>query len=289
MIQNDVKDSKEQIDPQKLAGAVNKRKSAGLTHIGNVRTMNQDAMFLSDVPFGIFDCFYIVADGMGGHKAGDVAANLAVSVFCDYVKDNVPDELKDTAEQNLELDADRAAAETTAGTAAIERLLEKAVQAANERVYKDQESDADLKGMGTTFSACGFIGRRMFYAHIGDSRIYCADGVSLEIITNDHSFVGEMVRSGQLTSEEAFVHPNRNILTRALGIDEAVAVDTGNISIAEDVTLLICSDGLNDMVFDTAILEIMKRGIDISEKAEALLAAALGNGGRDNVTVVLVE
>jgi len=224
------------------------------TDTGHQRTTNEDA-HLARTPV------FVIADGMGGAQAGEVASQLAITHFVD----GLPGEETDASEQRLA----------------------RAVQDANAEIHALSESDARRAGMGTTLTAAYVGPREIAFAHVGDSRAYLLRNGELERITEDHSLVEELLRQGRLTEEEAEEHPQRSIITRALGPEPHVDVDTfTRTAVAGDV-YLICSDGLTSMVSEATVGEIMRDAADIGAAAERLVAAALEAGGRDNVTVVL--
>jgi protein phosphatase len=223
-----------------------------LTDTGHQRSTNEDSHFARSPVF-------VIADGMGGAQAGEVASQLAITHF----SEGLPD-----------------------GDGGEERL-ERAVRQANADIHALSERDARRAGMGTTLTAA-YVGQNdVSFAHVGDSRAYLLRDGQLERITEDHSLVEELLRQGRLTEEEAEEHPQRSIITRALGPEPDVDVDTFTITAADGDVFLICSDGLTSMVPDTTIGEIVAEAPDIGTAAERLVAAALDAGGRDNVTVVL--
>jgi len=223
-----------------------------LTDTGHQRSTNEDSHFARSPVF-------VIADGMGGAQAGEVASQLAITHFSEGLPDG------DGGEQRLE----------------------RAVLQANADIHALSERDARRAGMGTTLTAA-YVGQdEVSFAHVGDSRAYLLRDGRLERITEDHSLVEELLRQGRLTEEEAEEHPQRSIITRALGPEPDVDVDTFTITAADGDVFLICSDGLTSMVPDTTIGEIVGEAPDIGTAAELLVAAALDAGGRDNVTVVL--
>jgi serine/threonine protein phosphatase PrpC len=224
------------------------------TDTGHQRATNEDS-HLERAPI------FVIADGMGGAQAGEVASQLAVSQFADGLPG-------DEAEGS-------------------ERRLERAVRAANAEIHALSETDSRRAGMGTTLTAA-YVGRgQVSFAHVGDSRAYRLRDGELERITEDHSLVEELLRQGRLTEEEAEEHPQRSIITRALGPEPDVEVDTVTVAAADGDIYLICSDGLTSMVAEQTVAEIMREAPDIATAADRLVAAALDAGGRDNVTVVL--
>ena len=231
-------------------------RSAGLSDTGRKRRQNEDA-FVCEPPL------FAIADGMGGAQAGEVASRLAAAAFEE-------------------------------GAAAIQGEEEVAtvVRAANARIFERAVHDPAVAGMGTTATVAVVdeSAARVTVAHVGDSRAYLYRQGALEQLTTDHSLVGELVRSGRLTEDEAAVHPHRSVITRALGTDADVEVDTLTLEVSPGDVLLLCSDGLSAMVRDEEILRVLEStGGAPREAGGALIAAANAAGGEDNVTVVLFE
>jgi serine/threonine protein phosphatase PrpC len=230
----------------------------GLTHAGKVRQNNEDALLVGE---GEDETLFVVADGIGGFEAGEVASSLAV----DVLKGLKPDE-----------------------------SFKAAIVEANRRIVAAGRGDEKLSGMGTTVVAIRFSGKQgepvAEVAHVGDSRAYLRRGGDMNPITEDHSLVAELVRSGDLTRDQAAEHPQKNLITRALGADEEVNVDTAILPIEAGDRILLCSDGLSDMVSEAGISEILAEFPDDPERAaRGLLSAALDAGGNDNITVVVVD
>jgi PPM family protein phosphatase len=224
------------------------------TDTGHQRATNEDS-HLERAPV------FVVADGMGGAQAGEVASQLAIAHFAD----GLPGEDGAGAQQRLVL----------------------AVREANAEIHALSQSDARRAGMGTTLTAA-YVGRgAVSFAHVGDSRAYRLRDGELQRITEDHSLVEELLRQGRLTEEEAEEHPQRSIITRALGPEPDVEVDTFTVAAADGDIYLLCSDGLTSMVGEAMVGDILRGAPDITTAAEQLVAAALDAGGRDNVTVVL--
>ena len=228
---------------------------AVLTDTGRKRRHNEDA-FVVEPPL------FAVADGMGGAQAGELASSLAAAA------------LKDSQEP---------------GGGGEERVDE-LIQQANRRVYERQSQDAAASGMGTTMTVALVEDGRVAIGHVGDSRAYLIREGSLEQLTEDHSLVAELVRSGKLSPEEAESHPQRSVITRALGTDPDVDVDTFSVETKPGDLFLICSDGLTSMVDDETILaEVTRDRDDLKSAAKALIRAANKGGGEDNITVVFFE
>ena len=229
--------------------------TATLTDTGRKRRHNEDA-FVAEPPL------FAVADGMGGAQAGELASSLAAAA------------LKDLQEP---------------GGGGEERVDE-LIQQANRRVYERQSQDAAASGMGTTMTVALVEDGRVAIGHVGDSRAYLVRGGRLEQLTEDHSLVAELVRSGKLSPEEAEGHPQRSVITRALGTDPDVDVDTFSVETKPGDLFLICSDGLTTMVDDETILaEVARNREDLKSAAKALVRAANKGGGEDNITVVFFE
>ncbi len=230
----------------------------GATDAGKVRANNEDALLVGE---GRDETLFVVADGIGGFEAGEVASRIAVDVLRD-----------------LEPGAS----------------FEAAIREANRRILAVGRGDERLSGMGTTIVAVRFGGTReepvAEIAHVGDSRAYLLRGGSLRPLTEDHSLVAELVRSGDLTRDQAAEHPQKNLITRALGAEEEIEVDTVVLPVEAGDRLLLCSDGLTDMVPEANIGEILANSPGDPEKpARGLVSAALDAGGSDNVTVVVVD
>ena len=222
------------------------------SNTGNKRRRNEDS-------FVVAPPLFAVADGMGGAQAGEVASKLAAAALED----------------------------TDLGTTGGEERVVALIQEANRRVYERSNADPAASGMGTTITVALVEGTRVTFGHVGDSRAYLVrDGV-MEQLTEDHSLVNELMKSGKLSAEEAEIHPQRSVITRALGTDPDVDVDTFVIEAQEGDLFLICSDGLTSMVGDEEILEVLERFHDDLDRAsKELIAAANRAGGEDNITVV---
>ena len=242
----------------------------GDTDRGNVRSNNEDCFLAlegKDSPPGV-DALLLVADGMGGHTAGETASRLAVEGTV------------------------RAIAESGEDAASLNRssyssLLRSLIQKVNKEVH-DAAQIPDRHGMGTTCTLAVIRNGEAFLAHVGDSRAYLLSNGELKQITTDHSWVEEAVSQGMLTRDEARTHANRNVITRAVGLEPETEVDSFVVSLAKDDLLLLCSDGLNSMIPDDEIGRILK-GNDLSQVGQDLIAAANSQGGQDNITVVLAR
>ncbi len=232
------------------------------TDIGRRRSENQDYIYGSDTSVGNLPNLFVVADGMGGHRAGSYASSHAVDILVNTVKNN--------ADYNPV------------------RIMRYGIEEANREILRKAEESEERKGMGTTMVVATIVGELMYVANVGDSRLYLIDN-EIRQITKDHSLVQEMVRVGELSQEEARNHPEKNIITRALGAEFSVDIDFFDIDVDEGSTILLCSDGLTNMVEDREIREIVKHDSDLNERGQSLLDAANNHGGMDNISVVLVE
>ena len=225
---------------------------AGRTDVGRQRSANEDSLVLAPP-------FFAVADGMGGAKAGEVASSTAAKVF-----DEKPD-----------------------ASAPPEAQLTAIAQEANRRIHELGVADESRRGMGTTLTMAKVHGCEVSLGHVGDSRAYLLRDGEIEQLTRDHSLVAELERSGQISAEAAEHHPQRSVITRALGPEPSVEVDTFTLTGREGDLFLICSDGLTTMISDSDVASILRRAGSLEEAAESLVLAANQSGGKDNITVVL--
>lgn len=237
-------------------------KSYGMTDIGKKRKMNQDYLFFSDEPIGCFPNLYIVADGMGGHKAGDKASSYSVTRFVELAK---------KAEKELPF-----------------LSMEKLLKQVNEEVYQMSRREEEYAGMGTTFVAATVVDRVVYVMNVGDSRLYFYDG-NLKQVTMDHSLVEELVRAGELDRTESRNHPQKNIITKAVGVAENVQPDFFMVDICDDQKILLCSDGLSNMVDDEKLEEILSLPESVEELSKKCIDEALFYGGLDNIAVVIAR
>lgn len=238
----------------------------GISETGLIRTNNEDSFYISDDVFFGLPNLYIVADGMGGHKSGEVASIKSIEFFIEYCKNNLP--------ENGE----------------ILDFLISAASFSNRKVFELSHSDESFEGMGTTFSACVLERAKLYIAHIGDSRIYSVSENEIKQLTTDHTYVNEMVKVGQITSEQAKSHPSRNMLTRVLGPDADAVIDGYVCDLTDDMKIILCSDGLTNMVNDDRILDICLSNKDNNAEAARLMVnTAMENGGIDNCTVIIMD
>lgn len=229
--------------------------------IGKERSVNQDAFFAGEISQDI--AFAVVCDGMGGANAGDVASQTAVKTISEYIINSY--RRKITIRDFL-------------------KILKNAILSANITIYDMAGKYENLKGMGTTVVVAVVMGNEVALAHVGDSRIYLVND-EITQLTRDHSVVQTLIESGEISPEAAVCHPRKNVITRALGVEEDVAVDTVELVLEDNETLLLCTDGLTNFVTDENILKTFKQN-DISLVAEKLIELANVGGGADNITAV---
>ena len=237
-------------------------KSYSATDVGMVRKVNQDYVYVSDKPLGNLPNLFVVADGMGGHQAGDYASRFTVEVVS-----------KELRRMNVE---------------DVEQSLLQAIKTANHEVLKAAGEDERLKGMGTTIVVATIVNNMMYFANVGDSRLYLVNQGIVQL-TKDHSLVEEMVRLGGIKPEEVRNHPDKNIITRAIGAKEDVEADFYEHRLKKGDIIVMCTDGLTNMVEDEEIFHLVQGSRDIVEAAETLIDTAKENGGTDNIGVILIE
>ena len=224
---------------------------------GNVRELNEDyASFIEDERFKI----YLVADGMGGHNAGEIASKLAVKSIIRYLLEHSEED---------------------------ENLLLNAVKYANNEIYEISQKNDKCKGMGTTITGCFIKGDMIQVVNVGDSCCFSIKDNEIKKVTKDHSWVQELIDAGAITEEEGRVHPKKNIITRALGTNSSVKIDIFNIEKNESSMFLLCSDGLSNEVQKEEMVEIVNRYKNVNEACEKLVDLAKARGGKDNITVLL--
>ena len=237
-------------------------KTFSITDVGQLRETNQDYFYTSENPVGNLPNLFIVADGMGGHNAGDYASKYTVEQIVDIVSKSQS---------------------TDPG-----KIIAEGIACANEMLLARANEDDARRGMGTTVVVLTVTGNKLVIANVGDSRLYIVND-TIRQITKDHSYVQEMVRLGEMDEETAKAHPDKNIITRAIGVGKEVTVDFFEEEVKTGDVILMCSDGLTNMVEDDAIRNIIKGQRDIAEKAEKLVETANRNGGKDNITVIVIE
>jgi protein phosphatase len=233
------------------------------TDVGLKRNNNQDFVYASDQKVGALNCLWIVADGMGGHAAGDIASRLCVETMIDTMSNSKQE--------------------------GPVRILAEAIRSANEAVCEKARSTPDLEGMGTTVVAATIDDGCLYIANVGDSRLYLIDDERIEQITHDHSLVEEMVRAGRIRADQARNHPKKNIITRAIGEEGVPEIDFFDVALNPGDILLLCSDGLSNMVEDDLIFRIVRREADLHSAGKRLIEAANKAGGTDNISVVLAR
>lgn len=234
-----------------------------ITDIGESRRINQDYVYCEENAIGNLPNLFIVADGMGGHNAGDYASRFCVEFFAQRIREEIQ-------------------------TSPI-ALIEQAISETNDALRDIAKEQSDLEGMGTTFVVATIFGNEMLVANIGDSRLYKI-GKEMHQITEDHSLVEAMVKNGELGRNEARVHPNKNIITRALGATDEVQPDFFEVSLEEGDIVLMCSDGLSNMIEDEIIERIIRENAeDLPLATKTLVARANENGGKDNIAVVIIK
>lgn len=240
----------------------------GLTDIGLVRKNNQDSYAIRVLDDNL--AIAVVCDGMGGAQAGNVASAVAVESFAAAVED--------ACKNGVPPDPERK-----------QQLLRTACRTANNTVYELSCSNPEYQGMGTTLVAALVLSHEVYVINVGDSRCYILSDGTLKQITSDHSYVQALVNFGDITPEEARVHPKKNLITRALGIDESVRSDVFTAERKAGDKILLCSDGLSNMVPDDILQEELLKDANIEDSARALLALAVEQGAPDNVTVILAQ
>ena len=224
--------------------------------------MNQDYVFASNDPVGNLPNLFAVADGMGGHNAGDYASSHAVRILVDEIRE-------DTDYNPV-------------------KVIRHAIETANTEIIEQAQKDEKLRGMGTTMVVATIVGQYAYVANVGDSRLYLIND-KIRQLSKDHSLVEEMVRLGGIKAEEARNHPDKNIITRAIGVKEDVEPDIYEYRLKKGDMILMCTDGLSNMVEDEDMFNIVKGSRDVVEAVQMLIEKANSNGGRDNIGVIVAE
>lgn len=233
-----------------------------VTDVGKTRKVNQDYIYTSEQPIGNLPNVFVVADGMGGHNGGGTASSYGVQMLLESIRlDNGFNPVK---------------------------ILKRAVNAANTQVLEKAGSDAGLKGMGTTMVVTTIVGHYAYVANVGDSRMYIMNR-NLEQITRDHSLVEEMIRMGEIDREKARTHPDKNIITRAVGANSQIDVDFFEVKLNPESKIVMCSDGVSNMVADEQMHKLLARYGPEENPAQLLADLANENGGKDNIAVIVVE
>lgn len=238
----------------------------GSSHIGQVREINEDSFIIR---FQGERGFLAVADGMGGHKAGEVASSMAIELLSSHLEEGL----------------------YTSPAASRDWLsfLREGFEKCNTMIYQESLRVPEYYGMGTTITAALVVERKMYFAHVGDSRLYLYRQGKLDLLSRDHSLVQGLVEEGLVSPEEAMTHPRRHILTRAVGTEEQVLVDTSSLSLQDGDLCLLCTDGLSNSVSASEIEEILARPVSLAVQGQTLLDLANARGGEDNVTLILAR
>lgn len=234
-----------------------------LTNKGKTRSCNEDSYFSTDSNIGPLPNVFFVADGMGGENAGEYASNKATSIIIQS--------LRKTKEKKPI------------------KAIKEAITYANTSLFNEAKEDDNKKGMGTTLVLTSIIDDEIIVSNVGDSRLYILSDGYLKQITIDHSFVGELLRLGKVTEKEAINHPDKNRITRAVGAEKDISIDFFDVDRKKGDIILLCSDGLTNMLSDEMIEEILNMDISLMERAEKLVDTSNLRGGIDNITVILIK
>lgn len=233
--------------------------------VGKAREMNQDYYYISPSESNIN--LYILADGMGGYSGGEIASRLATISVKNYIESNF---------ENLPKEKDQ-----------ILKLIKSSMEYANMVVYEKSKEDKELEAMGTTLEVCLIYNNKAYIGHVGDSRIYRIRKDIMRKLTTDHSYVEKLVKDGTITKEQAVNHPKKNMLTKALGCTPFVEADVTVKGFIKDDIILMCSDGLTNMLLESEIYNIIK--MDYKEASQNLVEKANENGGYDNITAIIIK
>ncbi len=252
-------------------------RSAGKSDVGLVRKINEDSFACINLSqkLGLTEedvQLFIVADGMGGHNAGEVASSMAIDEIAGYIIDRYA---KLDKNEDFEI--------------GINTLIKEAISHANDKIYKKSLLESSCFGMGTTLSLVFIINYAVYIGHIGDSRIYLIRNNTITRLTDDHSLVAELVKNGTIKPEEAHNHPQKNIITRSLGTEYSIQSDAKQLIANEGDLLLICSDGLTNMLEDEEILNIVNNIGNIDRSCIELINEAKNRGGNDNITAIVIQ
>lgn len=250
---------------------------AGITDVGRSREHNEDDFYLSDGD----EALCIVADGMGGHRSGEVASAMAIKAIVEYYRETMPEKVNGYEGER--------AGEGEDARDLDELRIHEALQMANRSVFQAAESDEAFEGMGTTLVSAYFTEDGVYLAHIGDSRAYLFREGSLEQVTHDHSLANEYVRMGILAKEDVEFFPYKNVITRACGLTDEVEIDVGFHAMKPGDMFVFCSDGLSDMVPDRDLVNLLDKDEDLEVLCQRLVDQANENGGSDNITIILAR
>ncbi|MGL5677968.1 MAG: Stp1/IreP family PP2C-type Ser/Thr phosphatase [Cellulosilyticaceae bacterium] len=241
--------------------------AVGKADIGRKRKRNEDCVFVSNEPIGVLPNLYIVADGMGGHKGGAIASKLAIDAFCAYMEAH--QKINIATEEELLI------------------LLKRGMMHANHVIYKQSHSNPELTGMGTTITLCTVINHIAYVAHVGDTRMYCLNAQGIRQMTTDHSLVQEMHDQGYISKSDMQEHPQRHVITRAVGTYEQVKVDTFRHPLEDVEYILLCSDGLTALVEDEKIHQVIYEQQLLENAVSKLIDYANTQGGLDNIAIII--
>lgn len=236
------------------------------TDIGKTRSMNQDSLLVSENKSNGLN-LYILADGMGGYKGGEIASKVAITAVSKFITQEFDGIQKDKQ--------------------SILNLIEDAIEFANSAIYEESEQDEELQDMGTTLEVVLIYKEKVYIGHIGDSRIYRIRKNKMKKITTDHSYVEKLIQDGDITREEAYNHPKKNLLIKALGTDEQAEPDIIYTVLNKNDIIVMCSDGLTNMVREEKILDIVKENTE--DMTDILVNEANFAGGLDNITVIVID
>jgi protein phosphatase len=243
------------------------------TDIGKYREKNEDYLYAENNLF-------IVADGMGGHMAGEVASRIAVEAFIENFNSSLKGISKKISANKIT---------DNPGSSQVKELLLKSIKSANREVYSKATLQPGYYGMGTTFTGCYIQQDKAYTIHVGDSRLYIKRGSEFNLLTSDHTIVGELFRRGEISYEQTFNHPQRNYLTNVLGVAKDIDPDFNSFKVLPEDILLLCSDGLNSMLKDEDIANIIDKYKDAKDIAKNLIKGAIKKSGLDNITVIVVK
>lgn len=236
------------------------------THVGLVREINEDSFLVIEEFYPKFLVF-AVADGMGGHNAGEVASKMIIQGIKDFFIENHNNDIK---------------------IFNIERVCCE-IKKINNDIYQMSQTNPKFKGMGTTLTLVISFNKKMQIIHVGDSRVYKINRNVMKQLTEDHSLVAELIREGRITKKEAKIHPQKNVITRAIGTDQSVKLDAFTYEINPEDKILLCTDGLVNSVSENTINTIINENINFQEKVEKLIKRANENGGKDNITAIIFQ
>lgn len=238
-------------------------KSYGLTDVGQKRSLNQDTIYCSDTPVGTLQNLYLVADGMGGQNAGDFASKYTVENLVQLLQ--------------------------TSTNPFLISKIDTIIHQVNRMLVRQANENLEMFGMGTTLVLATIEDNILYVANVGDSRLYVEAGQELCQITRDHSYVEEMVSMGRMTRDSDEYRMRKNIITRAIGSHTGVTVDYFEIELSPGKQVILCTDGLTNMVSDAEIYQVITRDLPLKDKVEALIDMANRNGGQDNISVIIID